>query len=241
MISELTFIREYTSFWDKLFPSSKHYILAINSVLSTEVFEELSISEEDTKRRALVNNVAFSLFNLLNQKSIIISELDKLNFESQDMLSIVEVERKRLGNSRFEDKLAANLDESEQKVIIALSERLFEYYSRKSNVIVNPYFKGIGLLNSAEGDIFYENTLSEVKAGSGKFKTQDLRQLYTYLALNYNSVNRRNIEIIELFNPRTGIVWEGNIDDVSQNLSGMSTEEILNEIIFYISEEFKSI
>ncbi|MFA7359402.1 MAG: hypothetical protein WC139_00040 [Candidatus Kapaibacterium sp.] len=241
MISELTFIREYSSFWEKIFPGADFYIRGINSVLSKKYIDKLSISEDDTNRRALVNNVAFCLFDLLIKKSIKLDKLDTVNFESKKMIRLIELERYKLSNSRFGDILTSEISVSEKPVIIELSKRLFNYYSKKPHIIISPRFKGVGILNSVEGDVAYDNTLSEVKAGGKNFKIQDLRQLYIYLALNYISTKKIDFTRIELFNPRTGMLWSEEIENVSSNLSGTSTAEILNDIIFYISEEFKSL
>lgn len=110
---------------------------------------------------------------------------------------------------------------------------------KKSRLKVRPLFPGCGILNSAEGDIFYSGTLVEIKAGQRNFSILDIRQLYISLALN-QFYNRYNILFIELFNPRTGLLWRENKEIVSQNISGNSTIEIITEIINHVTSETNS-
>jgi hypothetical protein len=126
------------------------------------------------------------------------------------------------------------------KLIKWISDSLIKNYSKVYKRTIRPKFKGCGILFETEGDIIYSNTLAEIKAGDRNFGILDIRQLYVYLALN-NISPSYEINMIELFNPRTGILWNEYVDIVSENIAGTPTIEILYEIISFISNENKSL
>jgi hypothetical protein len=240
MISELAFIREYNTFWQKLLPGADYYIKIINSVLIENIFTPLTIEEEPT-RRVLTNNISFALFELLIKNEFSINEVKTFDFTSNYSIKLMNKEKAKLSSIRLESALTTELTQTEITIITELSARLYNYYKSKQNVIVHPLFKGCGILNAAEGDVFYNSTLSEVKAGQSKFKIKDLRQIYTYLALNFADKNNLKISEVELFNPRRGEYWQENLEELSNKLAACSTIQILNEIILYISDEYKSL
>lgn len=239
MISELTFIRSYNTFWKSLFPGGDDYVRLINSALG-EKFDKPLNFDDIPNRRALINGVSFSLFEKLTLNEIKINDIDKLSTDSSFLKEILLKEKKSLSNLRFGDKLSNKINDEELKVIKSISKRLIEQYSKKNQLKVRPRFKGCGILFEANGDIVYSSTLSEIKAGDRNFNIQDIRQLYVYLALNHQSKEFK-INQIELCNPRTGVVWREYIDIVSDNIAGSSTIEVFNEIINFISNDSRSI
>lgn len=239
MISELGFIRSYNTFWKSLFPGGDDYVRLINSSLG-EKFDKPLTFDDIPNRRALINGISFSLFELLSLKNIKTTDIDKLSTESSLLKEILLIEKKALSNLRFGEKLSTKINEEELKVIKSISKRLFDQYSRKHQLKVRPKFKGCGIIFEANGDIVYSNTLSEIKAGDRNFNIQDIRQLYVYLALNHQS-KEYIINQIELCNPRTGVIWREYIDVVSGNIAGSSTIEVCNEIINFISNDNRSL
>lgn len=239
MISELAFIRSYNTFWKSLFPGGDDYVRLINSALGKKFDKPLAF-EDIPNRRALINGISFSIFELYTVDGIKISDIDKLKPGSLLLKKILLKEKKSLSNLRFGEKFSSKINDEELKVIKSISKRLIGEYSKKNQLIIRPKFKGCGILFEANGDILYSSTLSEVKAGDRNFNIQDIRQLYVYLALNHQS-KEYQIDQIELCNPRTGVVWCEYIDIVSDNIAGSSTIEIYNEIINFISNDNRSL
>lgn len=239
MITELAFIRTYNNFWKTLFPGSDDYIRLINSGL-TERFEKPISIEDVPSRRALINSIAFSIFEKFIEKEISTSNIDKLNPSSLFLKKTISAEIKNLANLNFGEKISNKLSNEELAIIKIITKRLINRYASKVELITSPLFSGCGLLFESKGDIIHKNTLVEIKAGQRSFSVQDLRQLFVYLALNHQSKEYK-IKSIELCNPRTGFYWTDKIDIVSENISGASSIEIFNEIISFISNDNRSL
>jgi hypothetical protein len=239
MITELAFIRSYNTFWRSLFPGAENYIRLINSSLGLRFANHLNIIDI-AKRRALINGISFSLFEMNAKKGITLKTIE--NFKTNDKLleKISSNEKKALSDIMTDDVLADNINNEELEIIKSISQRLILEYSAKETLKIRPKLKGCGILFETNGDIIYEETLTEIKAGDRNFSVQDLRQLYVYLSLNYES-KEFDLQQIELCNPRTGILWRENIEIVSENIGGCSSTEIYNEIINFLSNDIHSL
>lgn len=236
MISELVFIRNYTNFWKSLFPGGDDYVRLINSALGVKFADNLDFNDIP-KRRALINNVSFSLFELFIKRKIDKSEIEEFTVKNFALKSIIINESKR---SSFNSDFSDSVNDEELKVIKWISSRLINNYFRENPLLLRPIFKGCGILFEATGDLIYKDVIVEIKAGDRNFNIQDIRQLYVYLALNHQS-GKKKLHQMELFNPRTGVIWREFIDIVSDNIAGSSTIEIYNEIIDFISIDSSSI
>lgn len=239
MISELTFIRSYNTFWNSLFPGGDDYIRLINSALVERFDKPLNI-DDIPNRRALINGISFSLFEIHAQNQIKISDIDELSSDNKLLKRIVDKEKKSLSNLKYGVNFLNTINEQELKVVKSISKRLIQQYMKKQPLKVRPSFKGCGLIFEATGDIVYGDTLSEIKSGDRNFSIQDLRQLFVYLALNHQSKDFP-LSKVELCNPRTGVIWEEYIDIVSENIAGSATIEVYNEIINFISNNNRSL
>lgn len=237
MISELTFIRTYNTFWQVLFPGGDDYIRLLNSAIRRDFKKEVNLNDEPS-RRALINSAAFALFELEknNYQSRKTSLINSLQISDDTTERLIKNQIEVLSNLRYSEKLSPNISSREFIAIKTLAKRIYSKYAFKPEIIIRPKFEGCGIIFQANGDIYYENTLVEIKSGQRSFSIQDLRQLYVYAALNHINQPYR-ITHLELFNPRTGHFWNEEIDIVSDSISGSPTMEILNEIIYFISTE----
>jgi len=77
------------------------------------------------------------------------------------------------------------------------------------------------------------------KAGDRNFKISDLRQLITYLSLNFNS-KQFQINNIALVNPRTGLKYEATIPFLIESCSGRKPVDVFSDIVDFVSTEIKS-
>ncbi|MGI2030331.1 hypothetical protein [Endozoicomonas acroporae] len=104
---------------------------------------------------------------------------------------------------------------SELNDINNLFRCLYGKYNQNINkMVVDPSLPGCGFINPAKGDLINQRTLIEIKSGERKFSVIDLRQILTYCTLNHFSESPYNIKFIELYNPRMGISYRDNIDNL---------------------------
>ncbi len=233
MISELSLIRRFTSFWNQLIPGCDSYVRLINEELFTR-FEKPLRYNENILNRALINNVSFNLFKEMLSGKLKRKDLGKI--DDKDSFNKL-VNKERVFLSRFSQQVNPQLPflESEIKSIKTISLRLYDQFKSEKAVVLSPVFAGSGILKMVEGDILVGNTLVEVKSGERKFSVYDVRQLLVYCALNYQNKNY-GIEEIELLNPRTGVFFAETVKEISMRTGSMSPEELFSEIIYFVSE-----
>jgi hypothetical protein len=119
-----------------------------------------------------------------------------------------------------------------------LADSLSMYFGRTDLSAVKfwPVFKGCGQLDACRADIISGCNLIEVKAGERNFKITDVRQVITYLSLNFNSGQYPIMEIA-LVNPRTGLKFECGVDMLIELSSGRKAVDVFSDIIEFISAE----
>jgi hypothetical protein len=121
---------------------------------------------------------------------------------------------------------------------ILIADRLHEFFADEvGDVIVRPPFPGCGWVGDVEGDVLSGSTLYEVKAGQRYFRIADLRQILCYCALDFSS-KKYGISKISLINPRAGMVIREELESLCRKVSGTAAEDVLGEIVSYISEPF---
>jgi hypothetical protein len=232
MISEVTFSRDFASFWRQTTPMMDGFVRRINRGGYERDFQPIS-ARTLPNRRAFVNEVAFLAFcNITgNIKIDKPSDLFRLIAESASVISALASQELRQGEYKenlSEDEIG---DAGEQ--VKRLLVRLRESGDLKS-IMPKPRFPGCGILDRCEGDIYIEKILFEVKAGDRLVRSIDLRQILIYLALNRAS-NSLEITGVGLLNPRVGISLEMNVDDICFAVSGRDSSRLLDAIIYGIS------
>ena len=241
MITELTFARSYSNFWEDIFPGAYHFIRLLNKGAYTERVH-LPIEIEDIpRRRALINNIAFELFNKNWSKEIDNKTIASLTLDNSILQAIETKEKEYLTKRKLGENLELAVSDNELKIIKEMAKRLNNEYKTNS-VVVYPEFKGAGLLFNTQGDVYYNETLVEIKArGDRSFSILDIRQLFIYGALNYLNNNEYTITNFELFNPRVGIYWHDTVENIAYELSNTSSVDIYNEIINYLTNNYSSL
>lgn len=69
MISELTFSRKFTSFWNQLLPNANNFIRIINGSLIEDIYPPLDNSANRVNN-VFVNECAFNLYSAIQNNSI---------------------------------------------------------------------------------------------------------------------------------------------------------------------------
>ena len=84
----------------------------------------------------------------------------------------------------------AELTEEERVEAVLLGRQLVTFIKERMTVrpvIVDPRFRGCGLLEEAEGDVLAGRTLLEIESVERTFRSGDFRQVIVYGALNYGA------------------------------------------------------
>jgi len=237
MISEVTLAKKFTSFWNELLPNANNFVRLINGGLIESCYEPFAHTERK-ENISLINVLSFKLFKSVIEHEISFGATTESIFKSEyfdNNLSKSLIELERFGKI---NAFLLPLSEKELKEILLLFKHIYARYHNNIHFMeVSPLFQGCGFINQSEGDIYFPNTLVELKSGERKFSVADIRQVLVYFTLNHFSTKgKRQIEYIELFNPRMGIVYKSLIKDLSENLCSLSPEDLFFEIYSFITE-----
>lgn len=236
MITELFFIRNFTSFWSDLLPGSERYVRLLNSGI--ERFDLPVDSKDPPNRRAMINTVAYLLFDeVVNTKktlSHILQSVDKQlgGFHKKALISLGHLS----SLEEYQDPLGA----VEVRTATGICQIMISRFSSSKRLVLSPVFPGCGFLNECEGDLLVGDTLFELKAGDRNFSIVDVRQLLVYAALNYIAGNKYEIHQMGLVNPRRCVEWKADLRVVADDLASSTPEELFHEIISFLTRPFGS-
>ncbi len=107
---------------------------------------------------------------------------------------------------------------------IRLAKRMEDYFASRPSerpFVIQPRFKGCGILDSCYGDILAGSCLYESKMVDRNLRSSDLRQLLIYSALNSRS-QQYNIDRVAVLNVRRGTVYEFNINNLALQVAKKS-------------------
>ena len=231
MISELNLSRSYTSFWNKTFPFLSRVVRKLN--LEKTHYEDYFNTDSEPKRRALVNETGFRLF-----ENMVANRLRRSNDIPIDQKSLV-LEKALTYVMRLEKVDPhdfKNHSDNEVSEACTISDRLYDYFRSNEpgkELILSPMFKGCGILDSCYGDVLCGDTLYEIKSGERDFRSTDIKQLFVYCALGFLSKNYE-IRNIGLINPRNGIYAIVPLKDAIDIASGRSITETFGDLIDFI-------
>lgn len=234
MISEKTFILTHTSFWQDTVPLGENFVRKMN--LSTDRFVLPLESRVDPTRRGFVNEVGFLLTKYSKTNGQTVETLSATEYTR----TMIEQEAKalmyRYKGSNDSEISPLSLDEWEESLELSKRIRTFMIMAsaREKETIVAPAFSGCGFIDACAADLLVGRTLCELKSGDRSFRLIDVKQMVTYLALNYANP-KFSIEKIGFVNPRHGTAYRLGVADFVNEISGKNSVELLIEVIDYIS------
>jgi hypothetical protein len=235
VISETTFAKRFTSFWNELLPNAKNYTRLINAGQFTATHRPFATPTRK-QNVALVNVFAFNLYRLLATKrtgfGLVSNRLDQHPEYSECFHSAMSY-LSRFGNYQLYQLPLSDEECSQAK---ELTKILLDKYDWKRNPLIDPRFDGCGCINPATGDIYLPRTLVEIKSGERSFSVTDFRQLIVYCALNHYSRSPLTIDRIEIFNPRMGALFSEDVNQLSLDLSALAPLELFSEIQRFIAD-----
>ena len=232
MIDASTFANAYHSFWNSQTPMCEHFVRRVN-LEGLRRFASPVVTREQSKRRALIAEYAFSLFVALRIGSGI--------FQPKKQRSELEQEAWRAARSRLAPYVSRGVDldgafnEEERVEVEAIFSRLTGFFARsKAPLFLRPVFAGCGYVDASEGDAVLGGTIYEIKTVERPFRSSDVRQVITYAALNSKS-HQYLVNKIGLLNPRSGKFCSFDFEFVCAEIAGTSAQELFMTIIDAIS------
>lgn len=235
MISESTFSKKFTSFWNEILPNSKNYVRLVNGGLLEPIYEPFDIADRKNNI-ALVNVHAFSMLRELCSKSLTLDQLSCNDyFRSQRFEFLLNKNLNYLSRFSYGAECILPLSDKEKEQVKSLFRQMYvRYIADGLDVAIDPRFDGCGFINESFGDLISGTKLIEVKSGERRFALTDFRQLLIYLVLNHYSRSSFNITHVELFNPRMGIAFTDTLESFCLNLSALNSRDLFSEIQKFI-------
>lgn len=225
MIDAKTFAEHHQTLWRSVAPASEITLRRINSGQLESIHAPIE-SKSSPDRRGLINETAFFLFCLKRSNpNLTGKELYKEAFNFA---------RKRIEilTTNYETDLSS-LSQPEKAEAADIARAIEEWTIQKfhnTETILQPVLFGAGFIDSSEADFISGNTIVEIKAGERKFRSVDIRQVLTYVFLNWQS-QQFNITRVALFNPRMGISFCTSVKSLITEISGKSEVEFFSELL----------
>ncbi|WP_415754400.1 hypothetical protein [Pseudomonas leptonychotis] len=230
MISEQHFSTSFTSVWHKVTPLADTYWRREN----LKIKRELSPIENRApiRLRGFLNELAFETFKKAKATNQVPRKETIITIAQDSITSIAEY---IFRITKKEDSITSHLDENCQNEVFELTKNLLQFFPQSHSIKFRPKFSGCGIVSACEGDLIYQGTLYEIKAGDRGFRVSDIKQLLTYSSLEFLN-NTHGFSKVGLFNPRTGYHWERTIDQLCIELSGMRESDTLQNITSHMTQ-----
>jgi len=233
MISEKQFSEQFGGFWNQCLPFLTPQVIARMNVNGTPMPDSRGFvakpldATEDSANNDLVADTGFGIFAAAIKLGKSVHSIRNEAFLKQVTQSAFE-RIKRLRSSEGKTSMR-HLSGTEDSMGIAVRLEDFFETERPGKLLIQPHFKGCGILDSCYGDLFMGTTLYEVKCVERNLRSIDIRQVLTYCALNYQS---RQFEIDEvcIVNPRRGISFRFSVEGLAQRVSGKNSAELFHGI-----------
>ena len=229
MISEKVFIKNYTGFWNSLFPLYNAFMKGVILECSQHNWDIELITSG--RRFSFLSEVGFQIFALCKEHQISLSDITY----NCDLYKQVEGRCYQKFKLFHDDDttIRDSLSENEFGDAIKITQSLVRKFSGNT-VTVNPHFAGCGIIDTCYGDVITNNTLYEIKSVTRNFNIVDFRQLITYCALNHVS-KKYNVSSIGLYNPKRNMTYKIDLELFASAIAGATISDIYWDIVNFIS------
>jgi len=240
MISEKQFANEFSGFWTETVPFLTPHTIAELNLSGTpmgggrrEWMKPLAGSG-DNSNNDVIAETAFGLFAESLKAEVPISKL------REDAVLIQRIEdsaKGRVFGLRREVGGRAHSPQPRTSEAIDLATRLETYFEEYSldSIVIQPMFKGCGILDTCYGDILARKTLCELKMVDRNLRSADIRQVLTYCALNYRS-SQYEIESMTVLNPRRGLEFSFDVEELAEKASGKNASDLFHHITTFLAD-----
>lgn len=233
MISEKQFSEQFSGFWGQCLPFLtpqaivKMNVNGLPMPASRGFVAKPLTPTEASSNNDLVADTGFGIFAAAVQagKSVYAMQ-NKALLERISQSAFERIGRLRRSDEKEKMKRLSGMDDA-----IEIAVRLEDFFEGEGTgkLLIQPRFKGCGILDSCYGDLLMNATLYEVKCVERNLRSIDIRQVLTYAALNYQS-RQYLIEEVCIVNPRRGIVFRFDVESLAQEVSRKNSAELFHEI-----------
>jgi len=240
MISEKTFASEFSGFWAETLPFLTPQAIAELNISGTAMgdgrhqwMKPLTCSG-DNSNNDVIAETAFGLFAEALKAEEPVVELCK------DVALIHRIEESARGRVFGLRRGAVERPQSvypNTSEAIHLANRLETYFEDfpLELIVIQPRFKGCGILDSCYGDILAKKSLCELKMVDRNLRSADIRQVLAYCALNYRS-SQYEINTVTILNPRRGLEFSFGIEKLAEHASGKTATELFHQITTFLAD-----
>jgi len=244
MISEKKFASGFSAFWTDCLPFLTAQAVAelnLNGEPLTDEYRGLvkPLSSLEKSSNDVTAEAAFGLF-----VASVNSGTDVLSLaEDQQLIGNItsaafgRVRLTRDGLGRYWKEKRHSLTTANDEVV-ELAKRLENYfapYRRRQSLILQPQFKGCGILDACYGDILAGHTLYELKMVDRNLRGLDLRQVMIYAALNHES-EQFDIANISILNPRRGLEYSLTLEEFADRAARQTAAELCHKITNFLQD-----
>jgi hypothetical protein len=214
LISVGTFVR-HNSVWLQIAPTMDSVVRASNTA---QVSLGAAVpSRSAPERNALIAETAF----LLAGSGFAGGSYERSQLEEKAREFLLGLPR----SSGAEAELS-----SDEWLEVGLLARVTQRYTATlEEVVFSPAIPGCGVVDAAIGDVLSGSELIEIKTVTRPFRTYDIRQALTYVAMLYSAGHI--IERVTLLNPRRARVVTMPVGEIAAGMRGDSAVELLQDLI----------
>lgn len=225
MIDASSFATHHNAFWADHTPTSEHFVRRLN-LEHTERSSPPIDKPEEPIRAAFVSEFAFARLCGL---------ADGIDSGELNATAMAETKKRLLPLLDDPATLDAPLTEAEKDQVRQLEKSLTGFFKHRGLALqTRPVFQGCGYIDASEGDVISGPCLFEIKAVDRPFRSNDIRQLVTYCALNHAS-GQYELDSMGVFNPRRGLGFAMNFDEICREISGKTAQELFDGVVHGIS------
>ena len=242
MISEKEFASGFPGFWSECLPFLTPQLVAEFNVKRTVVFDNSRValkpldSAGDNSQNDFVAETAFELFATAVKKGkevLVLAEDQKLlgDIASNSTARL-------LGLRVYWTSIKRKFPKNPTEEAIALATRIETFFARdieSGQIIIQPPFKGCGILNSCFGDVLASRSLCELKTVDRNLRSTDIRQVLIYCALNYKS-RQYDIGTVTILNPRRAVRFTFKVEALVARVSRRTSTEVFHQITDFLSD-----
>ena len=238
---KITFFNQITGDTVGIFTPSLNGLVGFGDISQEQMAEMYIIAERIIKLEPYESNIhgelapRFRSFfqdldDLISHRNPVNTRLDRPDEDELNRYCIVLAELDKVVRAGYKSSILRDalspVDLVKPAWVEDLTELSYEFYEKHGHLLsldslLNPTFDGSADVGGADADLIVNGTLMEIKTTiREEIKPEWIWQLLGYALLNYN--NAFEITGIGLYMARQGLLFQWNLEEVLQSLSGQA-------------------